>query len=228
MNRDREPELVSLQPVEGPRQRHGLVALAAIGIVAVLGLALGVAVARPSSPSATQAALAFGSTASAPGGSTAGPTATASRAASPVTPRPTSQSPWAWTRETLIPDVPALYATSIWPLGERFLVLAEQNLPSGANRGYVAALLDPGEVWRAAETPGAFEYLTGGTVIDGRLWMVALVGGVSEDDQTWQLVSTEDGQAWDSLGPAVSLGPSSTSTSSAVGVARGLLPPTTW
>jgi hypothetical protein len=53
--------------------------------------------------------------------------------------------------------------------------------------------------------PRAIERFFAGTIVDDRLWLLAQVGGISKSETAWRLVSTADGETWDSLGDSVGL-----------------------
>lgn len=132
---------------------------------------------------------------------------TPSAASSSVGVGATAQPAWAWTREPLLPDADPLTVQSITTVGDRVLVVGERTGPNGETKSWSLARLEPGVGWRDAAMPAGILYLTGESAIDGRLWAVARVGGSAPDDGTWELVSTADGQTWESLGPATGLEP---------------------
>jgi len=60
--------------------------------------------------------------------------------------------------------------------------------------------------WEENDVPAVISELYAGTVIDDRLWFVARVHGFNEDEDSWQLVSTQTGAEWDTLGPMMGAG----------------------
>lgn len=194
-------KLVELQSV-GSRKRSSmplfLVSLVVVGLVA---FALGGSMATPPpQPSASTAPVAIAS----PSTAAASPIASASRAPSrsprptiDVTPPPTP-APWAWSRDDLPGN--SLYPLGIWQVGSRLLVqLVNWNGPEAGVPLLFGSWTEQ-EGWQLNVPGSAVVWLAGGTVVDGRLWFLAGVGGVSQNDMTYQLVSTVDGNDWEALG----------------------------
>jgi len=171
-------------------------------VIAVLGFALGASMAaRPSTPE-TVPALGVSSASPALGS----PSAIATSGTAAPTERPTSPPAWFWSRSELLPGA-AFSPEEVWAIGDRAFILGHRDMASAERGGWALARLEPPADWTYTEPPGAIEILSGGSVVDDRLWFVAQVGGVSDADDTWQLVSTGDGQTWDTLGRSTGLAP---------------------
>lgn len=96
----------------------------------------------------------------------------------------------------------------MWGVAADVLVLVDDAHAGTTNREAWSILrLSPSGVAGEFVAPPAIDQFLGGTVIDGRLWFLGRVGGVTAADATWQLVSTEDGESWGSLGAADGLPP---------------------
>jgi hypothetical protein len=197
-------KLTDIQPAGGLGGGMNPAFLVATVAVAVISFALGAGLPRATptpSPSAPSIALASSNPTPLPS-----PTPTEAPS-TPPTPRPTTPPAWAWTRHVLLPtDAISLNETGAWGIGNLILVLAQRVFPNGATAGGLSmARFEPGRDWHLLPVPQAIEALYAGTVIDGKLWFVARVGGITE--ATWQLVSTTDGESFDTSGPTIGLGP---------------------
>jgi hypothetical protein len=202
-------ELVELRQV-GPRGRgvgrKAFVALTAVGVVVIAVL---LANGRPAHPTPSPSAPLIGLATTQPTLSVATPTTRPSQFRStpaPPTAEPTAPPPWQWTRSDFLPDLnPSLEGT--WAVNGRVLSLIRRIDANGDLETWSLASLGESNAWEVLPAPPAIIGLSAGTVIDGRLWFFAQVGGVTAADTTWRLVSTADGASWESLGAADGLPP---------------------
>jgi hypothetical protein len=200
-------ELVELQPVglsgRGLRP-NAFLAIALIGIVAFAAIVGKTLIPAPS-PTTPVIALASPSPAASAGTPTIGPT-TFKPTAAPPTPRPTSPPAWQWKRSDFLPELnPSV--EGVWGVNGRILALISRYDPDVDRASWsIARLTEPNE-WELLAAPSAIDQFFAGTVVDDRLWFFARVGGITAADTTWRLVSTADGETWESLGNADGLPP---------------------
>lgn len=197
--------LVELQSLGGGgrRQNLGPAFLVALAAVATVSFALGSSMATtpPATPTAPAAALASPTVVPTTSVPTAAPTASPRRTVGPTsTPAPAA---FAWTRSQLPTDGREPYG--LWDVAGRVLVTLG-GFDIGVQRQvWEVARYSEVDGWDLATVSPAITWLYGGSVVDDRLWFLASVAGVAEEDVTWEMVSTIDGQAWASLGPAEGL-----------------------
>jgi hypothetical protein len=203
-------ELVELQSVGSSGRgvtRMALLAVAAIGVVAFAAI---VATGRPPTPTPPPSAPAIG-LASATPAPTPTPTPTVAPgtfrpSVAPPTPRPTPPPPWQWVRSDFLPDLHAS-VEGIWGVNGNILALI-RRYDSTMDRDSWSIARQVGEDgWELLPAPPAIDDFFAGTVVDDRLWFFARVGGITDADTTWQLINTDDGMTWDSLGTSEGLPP---------------------
>ncbi len=91
----------------------------------------------------------------------------------------------------------------MWSVDGQVLVLARHDAAvDGARPSWSIARSSPARGWELVAAPPAIEELHGGRVIDGQLWFLARVGGVTSASARWELVSTPNGREWSSIGPS--------------------------
>jgi hypothetical protein len=195
--------LVEIQSVGGRSQRSPLpLFLVSLAVVAIIAFALGGSMATPAPlPTASAAPVAVSSPSSmAPVPSPSGsPRPSATPRVTPlVTPSPTP-APWAWTGEA-VPGNP-LKPTGIWTIDGQVFVPEISWEPANGGAAAVVARKTPRGDWDLSPMGPAVTWTSTGTKVNGRIWLVARVAGVSQDDFTWELVSSDDGATWESLGP---------------------------
>jgi hypothetical protein len=213
--RQSEPDLtdtglvnvIDLQTVGDPGWRNRPVAIVVVAVAGILAVAAMAAALRPrGDPTPTVPAIGIASPSPvAPSlEATFPPPGRETRV--PPTPRPTDPPPWAWNRVDFLPEY-ELNPVGIWVTRSGFLILAQQPAPvDGQRPSWLFAhstLLRP---WELVAAPPAIYELQGGSVIDERLWFIARVGGVTDERQTLELVSTSTGDDWETFGPSHGLG----------------------
>jgi hypothetical protein len=195
--------LVELQSLGGGgiRKNLGPAFLVALAAVATVAFALGSSMATPpaATPTAPGAAIASPTPITATSDPTANPTASPGRTVGPTPPPTAPPAAFAWTRGQLPTD--GLEPYGVWGVAGQVLVTLG-GFDMGVQRQvWEVARYSEGDGWGLAPVSPAVTWLYGGIVVDDRLWFLASVAGVADEDVTWELVSTVDGQAWASLGP---------------------------
>jgi hypothetical protein len=195
-------ELIELQSVgnAGSRgSRRAILAVAAIGIVAFGAIvATGRLPSSTPSPSAPMLGLASAAP-TVPAGTSTDTRATFRPPSFAPTPIPTAAPPWQWTPSDFLPDLhPSV--EGIWSVDGQVLTLISRYDSAEDRRSWSMARLVENAGWAVSPAPSAIDQFFASTVVDGRLWFFAHISGITEADATWRLVSTADGQTWDSLG----------------------------
>jgi hypothetical protein len=183
--------------------------LVGVTIVGIIAFALGGSLGKGPTPSPTVVDAAAASPTTGPSLAitpSLRPRYTMNLPTTPPTPTPAPTFPWTWARSEFGGELGSLFR-GVWGVDDRVLLL--RGIPNDFDDSFdwQVSSLDEVGAWQSFPAPTAIHELSGGTVIDGRLWFVAKVGGVTEDDASWQLVSVSRGLDWDSLGPAEGLGP---------------------
>jgi hypothetical protein len=200
-------ELIELQSVgnTGSRgSRSAILAVAALGIVAFGAiLATGRLPSSTPSPSAPVVGLAS-ATPTVPTGTPTHAPATFRPPSFAPTPIPTAAPPWQWTASDFLPELhPSV--EGIWSVDGQALALISRYDAAEDRRSWSMARLVGNAGWAVSPAPSAIDQFFASTVFGGRLWFFAHIAGITEADATWRLVSTADGQAWDSLGTPTGL-----------------------
>ncbi len=199
-------ELVDLQPVGGSGGGRasraplvaGIVVIAIVGLIVVGGQLL----LPPSTPSPSVVVPPSATPTPPVAVTTPRPSPTPRQTVVP-TPRPTPPPAWQWTQSLYDLDS-GISDEGAWGVGDA--VLVPSYLYSNYAEGFawgIARITD--HDMNVFEAPPAITELWGSSVIGGRLWFLARVTGVTEEQATWQFVSTADGRSWESLGPASGL-----------------------
>jgi len=198
-------ELTSVGPSKGGPGRKALLAMTAVGVVAIAVL---LANGRPANPTPSPSAPLIGLATTLP----TAPPATATLRPSPLrpttapsTPRPTPPPPWQWTRRDLWPATQ--HASGMWGVQDNILFLVDDGAGIGQYEAWSIMRLENEGALSELAAPPAIQLFEGGSVIDDRLWFLARVGAVNPEDATWQLVSTGDGEPWTSQGDSEGLPP---------------------
>jgi hypothetical protein len=198
--------LVELQAVGRTRRPSPLpLFLIGMAVVAIIAFALGGSLATPPAASpgpSTVAAIATGTAAA--GTPTPRPRSTMNLPTAAPTPTPAPTFPWTWVRSELRPGTSV---AGIWGAGDRILLLEQLPRDNEDRYDWQVETLVAGGAWQSFSAPPAIAELFGGSVIDDRLWFIARVEGVTDADTSWQLVSTETGESWETHGATEGLGP---------------------
>ena len=194
--------LSDLQPVGSRGSGPSPVVIVTMVAIVVLAFVMGAGFKNMNAePSPTRAPAAV-ATATQP--ATARPTATPRptplRTVVPVTPTPTDAHPWTWARMDFQVNLGALPEQNMWAVGDHVLLLG-QTYDNFDRTTFEIASINSGFGWDAYAVPSAIADIDGETVIDDHLWFMGLVPGIAAENDSWQLVGTQTGASWESLGP---------------------------
>jgi hypothetical protein len=199
-------ELVELQPVGSSGRGLRPKAFLAIGAVGIVAFATIVGIGRPPTPTPLPSAPQIGLASASPVVTATAPPSTFRPTAVPPTARPTPTPPWQWTRSDFLAELnPSI--DGIWGVNDRILALVRRYDPDEDRDSWSIARQSEANDWELLPAPPAIDDFSAGTVVDGRLWFFARVSGITAADTTWRLVSTADGETWESLGNADGLPP---------------------
>jgi hypothetical protein len=188
-------EVIELGSTGPTGWRNGPVALLGVAVAGILAFAVIGAAVKPPAPSPSAPVIAIAS--QLPAATSVAPTSAPTRPPPP----PTRSPAWQWRREDLLPDEGLTFPLGMWAVDGRVIVLAEHG-----DDDHLFARLESGSAWQTVAPPPAITEFMGGSVVDGEVYFLAKVGGVTDDDATLQLIRTANGEGWQSMGTATGLG----------------------
>jgi hypothetical protein len=200
-----EVEIVELSAPAPRRPPSPNTIWAAIVVVGLIGFAAGFAWPRDSSgdPAASGIPVAGASqpvTGQTPGASEGTPTGPPSARPSPRPTRTPGPAEWRPYDLNMSTDTEILDVVSF----DGQFVMPVRTYDSDGQQAYSLLESMTGQAWTPTPVPAAIRELQAGAVIDGRLWFIARVEGVSQ--ATFELISTDARGDWQSLGPTEGLG----------------------